>query len=120
MQLQEVLAIIEEPEDMNMAQTKASFSFLTTFVANSNPDDLRLLLRFITGSSVMIDFPIKVVFNNLPSCKTVELPSSYETYPEFQQEMVKLLSSDLSWTIVSLHLIAFVVDFVGFINNSNS
>ncbi len=54
-----VLAIIEEPEDMNMAQTKA-FSFLI-FFANSNPDDLRLLLRFITGSSVMIDFPIKVI-----------------------------------------------------------
>ncbi len=109
-----VLAIIEEPDDpddMNMAQAKA-LSFLKTFVANSNPDDLRVLLRFITGSSVMIDFPIKVVFNNLTgfgrrviahTCDcTVEFPSSYETYPEFQLELVKLLSSDFSWTMDAL------------------
>lgn len=108
---EKVLAIIEEPEDMNMAQTKA-FSFLTTFLANASPDTLRLLLRFITGSSVMIDFPIKVLFNTITglgrrviahTCDcTIELPSSYETYPEFQQELLMLLSSDFAWTMDAL------------------
>ncbi len=100
-----VLNAIEEPFDMNAAQAK-SFSFLTTYIATASPDDLR---RFVTGSSVMIDSPITVTFDTLSgfsrrliahTCDaTIDLPATYATYPEFQQEMVKLLSSDLAWTM---------------------
>ncbi len=51
-----VLAIIEEPDDI-MAQAKA-FSFLKTFVANLNPDDLRLLLRFIYQGGIQQSYRI--------------------------------------------------------------
>lgn len=100
--------MVEESEDMIAAESR-SFSYLTTFVGNSKQDDLRLFLRFVTGSSVMIDEPIKVIFNKLDglgrrlishTCySTLELPVSYATYPEFEQEMMKVLTNELSWVM---------------------
>ena len=45
-----VLDLIEEPAAMNSAE-KRIFSYLITLVSNSRQDDLRLFLRFVTGSS---------------------------------------------------------------------
>ena len=103
-----VLNLIEEPLDMNPAQARV-FSYLTTFVSNSSQDDLRLFVRFVTGSSVLIDENIKITFNQLSglsrrpishtcSC-SLEIPLSYATYPEFEQEFFQVLSSEASWAM---------------------
>ena len=52
---------------------------------------------------------IQVVFNNTeglarpPTAKTcsctIELPLSYSTYPEFEQELSKVLSSEGAWAM---------------------
>ncbi|KAL5515643.1 hypothetical protein EMCRGX_G000838 [Ephydatia muelleri] len=98
-----VLDLIEEPSAMNSAE-KRIFSYLITFVSNSRQDDLRLFLRFVTGRSVLLGESIRVSFNNTeglarsPTAKTcscaIELPLSYSTYPEFEQELSKVLSSE--------------------------
>ena len=103
-----VLDLIEEPGVMNSAE-KRIFSYLITFVSNSRQDDLRLFLRFVTGSSVLLGESIRVLFNNTeglarsPSAKTcsctIELPLSYSTYPEFEQELSKVLASEGAWAM---------------------
>ena len=103
-----VLDLIEEPTAMNSAE-KRIFSYLITFVSNSRQDDLRLFLRFVTGSSVLLSESIRVSFNNTeglarsPTAKTcscaIELPLSYSTYPEFEQELSKVLSSEGAWAM---------------------
>lgn len=85
-----VVQDISEPDAMNKAQERV-FGFLTTYVRNMSTKTLRLILRFVTGSSVRIGKTIKVEFNNLsglarrPSAHTMscdcvlELPITYTT-----------------------------------------
>ena len=103
-----VIKLIEEPDDMNTAQARV-FSYLTTFVSNSSQDELRLFLRFVTGSSVLVDQNLKVCFNQLSglarrpishTCTcSLELSVSYATYTEFEQEFTRVLSSQASWAM---------------------
>ncbi|KAL5479740.1 hypothetical protein EMCRGX_G023313 [Ephydatia muelleri] len=101
-----VLDLIEEPTAMNSAE-KRIFSYLITFVSNSRQDDLILFLRFVTGSSVLLGESIWVLLNNSvarsPTEKTcsctIELPLSYSTYPEFEQELSKVLSIESDWAM---------------------
>ena len=103
-----VLQLVEEPGGMNSAQERV-FSYLTTYISNCKQDELRLLLRFVTGSSVLLDKTIKVTFNRLsglarrPISHTcdclVELPLSYSTYPEFEQELSRVLACEASWAM---------------------
>ena len=71
-----VLDLIAEPTAMNSAE-KRIFSYLITFVSNSRHDDLRLFLRFVTGSSVLLSESIRVLFNNTeglarsPTCSEI-------------------------------------------------
>ena len=103
-----VLSLIEEPDNMNSAEERI-FLYLTTFVSNIRQDDLRLFLRFVTGSSVLLGESIQVSFNNAeglarsPTAKTcscsIEIPLTYATYPEFEQEFLKVLSSEGAWAM---------------------
>ena len=72
-------------------------------------EELRLFLRFITGSSVCIDKKIEITFNNLTgaarrpiahtcSCM-LEIPLSYATYLEFSDEFSKILTSEMLWAM---------------------
>ena len=102
-----VLDLINEPGAMNSAER--IFSYLITFVSNSRQDDLRLFLRFVTGSSVLLGESIRVSFNNTeslarsPTAKTcscaIELLLSYSTYPKFEQKLSKVLSSEGAWAM---------------------
>ena len=56
-----VLKLVDEPEFCSQAESRV----LTTFISNCSNDHLRLLLRFITGSSVIVNNSINVSFNNL-------------------------------------------------------
>lgn len=51
-------------EDMNFAEDRV-FRYLLTFVGSAKIDQLRFVLRFVTGSSVLIDEHITISFNNL-------------------------------------------------------
>lgn len=101
-----VLQCLREPEFLNKAEER-TYRYLLTFIGNSKPEQLRLFLRFVSGSSVVLSSPIKVTFNNLSglarrpishTCDcTLELPLSYSSYPEFEHEFFEVLASDTSW-----------------------
>lgn len=102
-----VLAILDEPIGMNTAEDRV-FNFLKAFIGNIKQSEIALFLRFVTGSSVMIAGHIKVMFNNtvgLCRCPTshtcgssIELPVSYSTYPEFENDFTKILhDEEFSW-----------------------
>jgi len=104
-----VLAILDEPEEMNAAQERI-FTFLKSFIGNMKQSEVGLFLRFVTGSSVLIAERIKTIFNNstgLRRCPTshtcdcvLELPISYTTYPEFEYEFSKVLADEeFAWAM---------------------
>ena len=103
-----VLRIVEEPFDMNPAEDRV-FGYLLSYIGNVKQNELRLFLRFVTGSSVLIAKHIAVSFNSLTGlarrpightcdCQ-IELPVSYTTYPEFELEFSKVLTSEVSWAM---------------------
>lgn len=101
-----LLEAVREPEDMNKAQARV-YRFFMTFISDSKADTLRWLLRFITGSAVLLGKPISVSFNSLagiarrPIAHTcicgLEISTSYCSYPDFQCEFTKVLAHDMSW-----------------------
>ena len=101
---------------MNPAEDRV-FGFLLAFIGNMRWSELRLFLRFVTGSSVLLAKKIKVSFNNLTglarrpishTCDcTIELPISYATYPEFELEF---LTSEVSWAMEH-HNIIILIEF---------
>jgi len=101
-----VLHLLEEPEFENQAEADV-YHYLTSFIGSCKTDELRSFLRFVTGSSVVLDHPLKVSFNGLsglarrPTAHTcdcvLELPTTYETYMEFEQEFYSILRQEDSW-----------------------
>ena len=59
-----VLAMITDPECSNVAESRV-FNYLKTYVGNMNQEELRRFLRYVTGSSVMMNSDITVMFNSL-------------------------------------------------------
>ena len=101
-----VVDAITTPDEMNSNQSRV-FGYLKTFVGNLNQKDLQNFLRFVTGSSVMINEKICVEFNGIegllkvPTSRTcncvLALPSTYLTYPEFEDEFLAVLRSEVAW-----------------------
>lgn len=100
-----VLHATKEPDGMNAAESRV-FQYLKQFISNSSQEHLRNFLRFVTGSSVLSN-SIIVQFNNttgLGRCPiahtcgcSLELPISYSSYPEFDNEFSKILTNEFSW-----------------------
>lgn len=96
---------------MNSAEERV-YSYLVTFVGNMKNDELRLFIRFVKGSSSVVAKKINSSFNNLsglarrPISHTcdcgLELSIAYSTFPEFEQEFSKVLSSEYSWIMDAL------------------
>ena len=105
-----VLPLVTEPMGMIAAETRV-FNYLLTFISNMKDDELRLFLRFVTGSSVLISDEIKICFNGLSgfarrplahTCgDTLELSVAYDTFPEFEDEFKQVLSSEFAWIMDS-------------------
>ena len=103
-----VLQLIDEPVLMNASESRVYY-YLVTFVRNMKPRELRLFLRFVTGSSVMLKNHIMIHFNSLSglarrpishTCNcTLELSISYATYPEFEKEFLMIFQNELSWSM---------------------
>lgn len=86
-------------------QSKLKFSgYLLTTIGNMEKDELNYFLHFVTGSSVLVTKQISISFNNLSglsrgsishTCSnTLELPTTYLTYPEFAQEFLAVFTSE--------------------------
>ena len=91
---------MEEPIFSNANQQRV-YGFLRDFVGDMKRDEIRLFLRFVTGSAVYLAKGIQITFNNLSglarrpvshtcSC-TLELPISYKTRHEFISEFQEVL-----------------------------
>ena len=103
-----VLAMITDPECSNVAESRV-FNYLKTYVGNMNQEELSRFLRYVTGSSVMMNSDITVMFNSLTglarrpiahTCDcTLELSRSYASYMEFENEFSKVLGSETSWVM---------------------
>lgn len=104
---QMVLAILDEPEEVNMCQARV-FGYLQQYIGNMKKDELRRFLRFTTGSSVLIASRISVTFNNLdglarrPIAHTcgcvIELPATYTSYLDFEEDFTAILSdNEYAW-----------------------
>lgn len=106
-----VLSVIVEPDNMNTAK-KRIFNYILSFICNMKNDELRTLIRFITGSSVLVAKEINVSFNHLTglarrpishTCgSNLELSLAYDTFPEFEQEFKTILASEYSWIMDDL------------------
>ena len=109
-----VLALLAEPEFENQAEARV-YDYFKTYIGNignCKEEELRSLLRFVTGSSAIVDKSILVRFNNLSglarrpishtcSC-TLDLSTTYKTYLEFENELQLVLSNDLSYAMHAL------------------
>lgn len=104
----QVLALIKEPEGMS-PNAAVVFGYLTIFIGNLTQDELRMFLRFVTGSCVVVTHELLITFNSLTglarrpishtcSC-TLELPTSYLSYLEFSQEFRQILNIDIAWAM---------------------
>ena len=100
---EKVLNIIDEPVDSNSNQARI-FNYLLQYIGNMRNDEVRQFLRFTTGSSVLLAEQISVIFNaqsglfrhpigRTCAC-TLELPSTYASYLEFEQEFQSILMND--------------------------
>ena len=89
------------------------YGFLQQFVSNMKNDEVRQFLRFTTGSSVLVVNCILVTFNNLSglACRPIahkcgsvlELPSTYLSYVEFEQEFNAVLADNkYSWHVLAV------------------
>ena len=103
---EKVLELLDEPDIVDPNQEWV-FGYLQQYIGNVKLDEVRLFLRFTTGSSVCMSKHIEVRFNNLSglarcpishTCSCVlELPSSYETFKDFAHEFQAVLSEESSW-----------------------
>ena len=106
-----VIRMIQEPLTVNSAQ-EISFSYLIRMIGSMKQDELCNFLRFVTGSCVPVDEDIRITFNSLsgfsrrPIAHTcgfrLELPSTYLTYHEFEEEFKAVLGSEYAWLMDSI------------------
>ena len=107
-----VLSLIDEPILTNSAE-EVVYGYLRQYIGNMSPNQLRLFLRFVTGSSVCGIQKVEVAFNTLSglarrpiahTCgSTLEISSTYVSYPEFMKEFNLTLSSDIyAWIMDSI------------------
>ena len=83
------------------------YGYLLQAIGNMRTEELRRFLRFTTGSSVMRESKIKVLFNILEdlarrliahTCSSsLELPATYLSYVQFESELTSVLTSELAW-----------------------
>lgn len=101
---QRVLSLLVEPECLTAAEARV-FGYLTMFIGDLKRQELSSLIRFITGSSVLVAREITVSFNSLSglarrpighTCPCMlELSTSYCSYQEFANEFIGILRNDL-------------------------
>ena len=100
-----VIELIQEPDLTNMAENRV-YNYLLSLIGNMKQSELKLFLRFVTGSGVLLHKSIQVSFNSLSGfarrpishtcdCR-LELSVSYSSYPDFENEFLTVLHNELS------------------------
>ena len=89
------------------AEESKALGFLQQFIRAQNDESLQKLLRFFTGADTMCVDKIDISFVTLAgfgrriiahTCgPTIELPSTYQCYPEFRKELENQLSNEESF-----------------------
>ena len=87
---------------------RESLGFLKKFIKSLDAVSLKVFLKFLTGSDVLIQKNISVSFNSVagiaraPVAHTcgscLELPSTYQSYNELAEDFTKILREKESWT----------------------
>ena len=100
---EKVLSILDESIAANPSEA-CVFDYLKQYIGIMNNAEARHFLRYTTGSSVLISQHISVTFNGLTglarhlighTCGCIlELPSTYLSYVEFEDEFKSILSDD--------------------------
>lgn len=106
-----VLGLLSFPQSSNVAQSRVT-SYFTTFIGNMTAEQLKLLLRFVTGASVCVCPKIEITFNGLsgfarrPIAHTcdcmLELPVDYTNYDDFVSEFKAIFDStkdEFAWSM---------------------
>ena len=101
-----VIDKLVEPLGMDSAQQRV-FGYLTNFIGNLTPNELMAFLRFVTGSSSLIEKGIQVSFNSLTgigrrpishTCTSeIHLSTSCVSYLEFSEEFYSILQNQDAW-----------------------
>ena len=104
-----VLALLNEPLFASRAEAVV-YGYLRQFIGNMSLEQVRIFLRFVTGSSVCIADKLEVEFNGLTglarrpiahTCSNcLELSAAYTSYPEFEREFQLILSNEtFTWVM---------------------
>ena len=98
--------LVQTPPITN-AQQDAITDYLRRFIFSLNRQELSLLLRFVTGSSIVSSTKIELSFCTIDgisrsptafTCSgTLVLPTTYKSYIEFRQEFNNILQSSQFW-----------------------
>ena len=99
-----VLDCLSFAENLNETESRVS-TFFRRFIRDSSIEMLHSLLRFCTGSDLVLGKKIIITFNDLlgferrPVAHTcgcvLELPRSYESYGAFKSQMQAVHKSDV-------------------------
>lgn len=99
-----VMQLLETTNVVLSQREQATFNHLQCYVKNADQAKAEKILRFCTGSSVicvdkiMVCFNVETGLNRRPvahTCgATLEVPSTYSSYPEFRTEFDNILSSN--------------------------
>jgi len=98
-----VMSLIAVPEFCS-PQEERMHQYLRTMVGNMQQEELRLFMRFVTGSCVCITSKIDITFNSLAgfarrpiahTCNcTLEIPTTYVNYDDFRNEFYSILTKN--------------------------
>ena len=98
---QRLLEILREPDVMDTNQERV-LGYLRQFIGNMRATEVSRFVRFVTGSTVCPAGTIAVTFNSeggagrrpvAHTCSnSLELPSTYQTYGEFESEFQAVLT----------------------------
>ena len=85
-------------------EERDSLKFLKRFIKGLDSRMLATFLRFFSGSDLMLFDSWKVSFTNIEGCarrpiahtcsNTLELPSTYQSFPELREEFTNILKSE--------------------------
>ncbi|KAJ8025184.1 hypothetical protein HOLleu_35318 [Holothuria leucospilota] len=99
-----VIALLKTDSCINSTETTV-FGYLKKFIRSLNQNDLKLFLRFCTGSDLLTCNLISVTFNQSDgftrspiahTCTcTLEIPVTYETFTDLKNDFTQILRSNV-------------------------
>ncbi|XP_051787522.1 uncharacterized protein LOC127529083 [Erpetoichthys calabaricus] len=90
--IRKVAQILKPSKEFLREHEQVVLNHLLCYVRSVDQRRLETFLRFCTGSNVMCKDKIEVAFNNLSA--VLELPCTYNSYPEFRTEFDNILSGN--------------------------